>query len=357
MATKLSTYIQDEASNALIPKVTHAIYNRTLLERALPLLLHQKFGQQRPLKRRNGTSMVFRRYMPPSKITNPLNEGDPGVSVDLTKQEVVATIQQYGNWTEITDMLDMAGFDDIINEAAAVLGENMGQSLDSIYREVLNSGTFWRGVVDDWKAANPSTTGSSRNLVAGTMNKYALDEAINILDRANAKKFTSLVQGQNKDNTFPVAASYWAIIHPDVERDLYNQAHSGLTVGQQFTPVEQYASQTQVMEGEIGKYRSIRFCVSTEAKRWLDAGAAAGSAYRAETDASVACDVYSTLIFGRDAYGIVPLDGGSTRTIIHRAGGQGDPLNQKNTVGWKAATTAVLLQDAHMVRIESLSLA
>lgn len=63
--------------------------------------------------------------------------------------------------------------------------------------------------------------------------------------------------------------------------------------------------------------------------------------------------MYTTLVFGRDAYGIVPLNGGSARTIIHRAGGPGDPLNQRNTVGWKWAGTSVILNDEWMVRIES----
>ena len=350
MANKITTWITSETADATLPKVTHAVYNRTLLERALPNLVHQKFGQQRPLKRRNGTYMTFRRFESLDAVTSALGEMvDPG-EADLTKTEITANISQYGNYVVVSDLLDMTGFDNTIQEAAEILGENMGESMDIVYREVLNAGTYKVIVTADDSTDTIATSGA-RTTVAGCITKKSLDKAINILARANAKKFTSLIQGADKDNTWPVAPSYWAVIHPDMERDLYLAA-SNLTVGSEFTPVERYANQSQVVPGEIGKYRSIRFIASTNAKRWLNSGAT-DAAYR--TTGSGGADVYSCLVLGRDAYGIVPLEGGNTRTIIHRAGGTEDPLNQKNTVGWKSATTAVILQDLHMVRIEALS--
>jgi N4-gp56 family major capsid protein len=156
-----------------------------------------------------------------------------------------------------------------------------------------------------------------------------------------------MVAGTNKIGTAPIAKSYWAVIHPDMVHDFYNDAD--FNVGTDFIPVERYAAHTGAMSNEIGKYRNIRFITSTNAKVSLGSSTQATSGYK-QTDSLN--DVYSVLIFARDAYGIIPLQGGAAKTIIHRAGGPTDPLNQRNTIGWKAATTAKILNDAWMCRLE-----
>jgi N4-gp56 family major capsid protein len=115
--------------------------------------------------------------------------------------------------------------------------------------------------------------------------------------------------------------------------------------------VQEYAQTIAVQPGEIGAYRNIRFIATTNAKIFADSGGAASTTFR-YTTANTALDVYSTLILGRDAYGIVPIMTGNSRIIIHKAGGNSDPLNQRNTVGWKAGGASVILNDAWMLRIE-----
>jgi len=353
MATTLTGFYAQEVSDGIIPMATQAVYNNSLLRRALPLLVHMRYGQKKPLKKRSGKSMVFRRYESLDQSNIPLTEGVTPTGVDLTKSEVVATIEQYGNYTTLTDMIKLSGLDDIVNEASQLMGENMGLSLDTVYREIINAGTVFR------RALTSASTGSgARTTVAVGINKYALDEAINILDRANAKKWTSQVDGSTKVGSQALAAAYRAIIHPDVTRDLYNNTVSGLTVGGDFIPVERYSQQSQVEEGEVGKYRSIRFIESTEAKIWPGTGSTTVGSYRYTHDGSNnRIDVYSCLILARDFYGVVPLEGGSARTIITPAGGQGDPLRQRSTVGYKAATTAVVLNDDFAVRLETAATA
>ena len=47
--------------------------------------------------------------------------------------------------------------------------------------------------------------------------------------------------------------------------------------------------------------------------------------------------------------------GGGLQTIIKQkgSGGTADPLDQRATIGWKAAKTAEILVDEYMVRIET----
>ena len=67
-------------------------------------------------------------------------------------------------------------------------------------------------------------------------------------------------------------------------------------------------------------------------------------------------DVHGTLVFGRDAYGVVDVEGkGAVQLIVkpHGSGGTTDPLDQRATVGAKvAAYAAVVLNDLWQVKIE-----
>ena len=109
-----------------------------------------------------------------------------------------------------------------------------------------------------------------------------------------------------------------------------------------FTPVEQYANKGDVMENEIGKYDRIRFVESTMA--YVDEEAGNGS-----------IDVYSTLIFGKDAYGVTSINGNSMKMYVKELGSSGssDPLDQRGSIGWKANVVAKILNQDWMVRIES----
>ena len=68
----------------------------------------------------------------------------------------------------------------------------------------------------------------------------------------------------------------------------------------------------------------------------------------------VKADVYPILFFGRDAYAVVALKGdfAITPIVVNPKPSDSDPLAQRGHVGWKAMQTAVILNDAWMVRAE-----
>jgi N4-gp56 family major capsid protein len=308
--------------------------------------------------------MVFRRYEKLSQTTVPLTEGITPTGTTLSKTDVVATLLQYGNYCIITDWVDMTSVDPTINEASELMGENMGESIDSIHANALSAGTnYYRVIDDDGGTVNidDEVGASARSLVAGTLCKTVLDAAIRDLNGADARMFTPMVPGSAKINTYPIGKAYWCLIHPDQEHDLY-QANGGFfdstanNMSRDFVPVHKYANNRGAMETEIGSYRNIRLVMTTNLKIWTGEGE--DTSDMKETVDGYA-DVYSVLVFGRDAYGIVPLAGDSAKVIVKSAksGGSADPLEQRNTVGWKAATALAILNDAWMVRIECATLA
>ena len=68
-------------------------------------------------------------------------------------------------------------------------------------------------------------------------------------------------------------------------------------------------------------------------------------------------DVYATLIFGDNAYGVTEIAGGGLQHIVKQLGsaGSADPLDQRGTAGWKATRASKRLVEEYMVRIESCS--
>lgn len=76
-----------------------------------------------------------------------------------------------------------------------------------------------------------------------------------------------------------------------------------------------------------------------------------------DSTSKICCDVHSTLIFGKDAYGIIDIGSGTgnVQSIIKQFGSAGtsDPLDQRATVGAKImAYAAKILNDNWIVRIE-----
>lgn len=305
-------YIAGGASNDLSPEMK-TFYDKALLKFAKPNLVHDQFAQKRNIPKNGGKSIEFRRYSQLPKALTPLVEGVTPNGQNLNVTTVTATVDQYGGYITLSDVLLLTAIDNNLMEAIELLGDQAGRTLDTITREVLCSGS------------NVIYAGGALGRTAiTTANKLSVDDikkAVRELKVGLAKKINGY---------------YVAIVHPDCVYDLEND--------DEWINASQYAGSTQIFEGEIGKLYGVRFVESTEAKIWAEAGA---------SDISV----YATLVMGANAYGTTNVEGGGLQSIVKQlgSGGTADPLNQRATAGWKAIKTAEILYDDYLVRIESAS--
>lgn len=306
-------------------------YDRNLLERAVEENLHDQFAQVRPMKARNGLTIKFRRYNGLAPATTPLTEGVTPSGSQLSKTDVTAVIQQYGDFVTVTDVVDYTNPDPVLTEAGKVLGEQMGETRDLLIRDVINAGSAVFYVADATE-----TSGASRTAVNAPISDASIRVALTALRAAKAKTIKELLKASVGINTQPIAPSYAAITHTN---NIYKV--KALT---NFVEPQNYARTDDLMKNEFGAVDQIRFCWTNNAKVWTGAGAGTPGK-----------DVYSTLIIGRDAYGVVPLEKGTARNIIKPlgSGGTDDPLEQRATSGWKMMFTSVILNDGFMYRIES----
>lgn len=321
-----------------------------MLKRAMPYLHFEKFGQVYPLPTNSTNTAKFRRYFLSGATgaagngsgayytpvaTTPLAEGVTPSGSKLANQDYTVTLKQYGDFVTITDVVMDTHTDPVLQAATDILGEQAAQTVETLRFNVLKAGTnlFRANAV------------AARNLIVAAPSAADIRRVSTGLNRQNAKKITQVVASTADYNTKSVEAAYMAVCHPDLETDL--RALPG------FKPVADYGPHTSPFEGEIGSFEQMRFLTSTIAAPYPDAGGANG-ALRATTNAAVAVDVYPILVFGRDAYGIVPLKGKSAMTpmVVNPKPAAGDPLAQRGTVGWKLWTETVILQQAFMAVLE-----
>lgn len=293
-------------------------YENTLIDNAEPKLVHDRFGDKYPIPKNGGKTIEFRKYSPLQKATTPLVEGVTPAGNSLSVTNVTATVNQYGDYIKLSDMLELTAIDNNVVQSTKLLGSQSGRTLDTITREIINAGT---NVI--YAAKGDGTEVLSRENLDNTC---AL--TVDTIFKASAQLESMNADGIDGEN-------YVAIIHPYAAYDLMRCP--------EWIDVHKYAEPENIFKGEIGSIGNVRFVKSTEAKIWKDETCPEGLA------------VFSTLVLGTHAYAVTDVTGGGLQHIVKQLGYGDDPLNQRASVGWKATRVAEILSDEYMVRIESCS--
>ncbi len=302
-------------------------YDRNLLENAKTKLVHAKYGQERSIPLNSGKTVEFRRWtmFDPANVINGLTEGVTPDGQDLKQTNVTAEIKEYGAFVEVSDLLKTTAYDDVMEGATDMLGEQVGTAIEWVTRNAMCAGT-------NVQIAGGKT---ARNLLTKT-DKLTVTEvrkAVRTLKKNKAKMF-----GDNGRKPH-----FICICSPEATYDLQDDPL--------WQDVSKYSNAESIYSGEIGRMFSVVFVESTEAMVYAEGGAATS----ADADAPK-YDVHAALVFGKDAYGTIKLEGrGNMETIIKPlgSGGTSDPLNQRCTVAAKVnGYTAKILNNAWMVRIE-----
>lgn len=290
-------------------------YDMALIDEASANLVHEQFGQKRPIPAHGGKNIEFRKFTALDKAVEPLTEGVTPNGKSLKVTTVPATVKQYGDYITQTDMLELTALDNTILEATKLLGRQAGITLDTVVRNVLQSGTnvtYCPKVVD-----GVETEITSREALTEGC-QLTVDVVMQVAAKLRAQ------------NAPTINGKYVAIIHPYAAYDLMRDP--------EWVGAHKYADPENLFEGEIGEIAGVRFVQTTEAKIYPGG-------------------IFGTLFLGADAYGITEVTGGGLQIIVKQKGSAGtaDPLDQRSSVGWKAIRTAELLIPNYIVRVESYS--
>lgn len=291
-------------------------YDMTLIDEAQASLVHDQFGQKRPIPKNGGKTIEFRKFAALAKATTPLTEGVTPDGKGLTVTTITATVNQYGDYITQSDILELTSLDNTILEATKLLGRQAGLTLDTIVRNVLQSGT--------------NVTYCPKVAADGAETAVTSRAGLDTTSQLTVKVIQQVVAKLRAQNAPTIGGKYVAIIHPYVAYDLMRDP--------EWIDAHKYAKPDNLYEGEIGEVAGVRFVQTSEAKIYSGG-------------------VFGTLIFGDGAYGVTEITGGGLQTIVKQKGSAGtaDPLDQRSSVGWKAIKTAELLIPQYLVRVESKS--
>lgn len=287
-------------------------YDDTLIDMAGPELVHDQFADKRPIPKNGGKTIEFRKYDNLKPATTPLTEGVTPDGNKLSMDIITATVEQYGDYVTLSDMLILTAIDNNIVQATKKLGNQAGLTLDCVTRDVLCGGTsvFY----PDGITSRSALTADSKITIELLFDVAAL------LKTMHAPK---------------IDGCYIAIVHPYVAADIMKIDG--------WMDISKYKHPEQIFEGEIGKIAGFRFAESSNAKVWKSA----------EDNCPDGLGVFSTVFLGGGAYATTEVTGGGLQTIIKQLGSGDDPLNQRATVGWKATKVSERLVEQYMVRVES----
>ena len=291
-------------------------YDMTLIDEAQASLVHDQFAQKRPIPQGSGKTIEFRKFASLPKATTPLTEGVTPDGKSLNVTAITATVAQYGDYITQSDVLELTSIDNTIVEATKLLGRQAGLTLDTITRNVLQSGT--------------NVTYCPKVAADGTETEVTSRAALDNTCQLTVKVIQQVVAKLRAQNAPTIGGKYVAIIHPYVAYDLMRDP--------EWIEAHKYAKPENLYEGEIGEIAGVRFVQTTEAKIYENG-------------------VFGSLFMGEGAYGVTEISGGGLQTIVKQKGSAGtaDPLDQRSSVGWKAIKTAELLVPNYLVRVESKS--
>ena len=379
----------------LAPDV-QAAYDKRFLLTAKPLMVAEQFAQKRPLEQGNGKTVRFTRYMPLPIRKTPLTEtADGGITNKALKtQEIEATVQQYGDVVEISDLASKTAIDTGVKEKVSIVGQQAGETMNALINDVLGKGflrmradqdptyqydgvatsdgttttlvcsgltqadDFWNGAyvtftdpqdknygvtvkVTDFVASTDTATIETLLYPVKTGAKFRIVSgygtlATDVISSAVVKK---AVRDLKRNKALPmVDGKYIAIVDPDISYDFMNDS--------EWKSVKQYQDAKDIYEGELGEWCGVRFVEATSIYR-EDAGTTAATL----GDASDTGNGHIVSVLGKEAFGVVDLDGGQKKIYVKNGKELGQALEMTGTVGWKAIFTAKVLNACFGINI------
>lgn len=285
-------------------------YDKVFLERAKMTLVHDYGAQVKTMPRNAGVSIKWNRFTPLAVATTPLTEGTANPTpVDMSTTIVSTTVAHYGNYTQIADLFELTSLDVNLREHVDVMGQNAGETLDTLIRNELSGG-------------------ATAQIVSGLV--LTAVAATDVLTGAEIRKAVRTLKA-NKAQRFG-GGRYRGIIQPFTSYDLFGNT-------EWLNSVSIYTNPMQLKEGVVGTLHGVDFVETNN-----------GSTQ------SSTVTVYHTFVFGSNAYGTVDLAGQSgSRIYVKTPGPQStdNPLDIYSTIGWKALFATKVLNANWVICIKT----
>lgn len=313
-------------------------FSKELLAKIIPQLVLGQFGMKNPLPANAGSKTIrmFRFGDPATTDVQTLAEGTPISSAaykQMSMSYVEKALTQYGQVISITDILSATALFNMLEQAVIQNAQDAALHCDTIIRNVLADAAAAGGAHTTGKNVIYAGAATSWANTISTMSSTEVLDAVTALKAQSAPRF---------------GGYYIAAAAPQITRDLMADSTSAVTT---WKDVSQYHPD-QYYVGEVGRMYGARFVETTNP--FITDEADVGTADAEFIYDAAGTDIYSTFVFGQNAYGVPDLASQSpmapTMSIVKGAD-KTDPLNQYTLVGWKTYYAALYTQPKWMVQI------
>ena len=316
---------------------TAAYAAKQLLERGQYLMVTERFGQGKPIPKKSTKVIKFRRYESLPRADAPLAEGIPPAGRKATYTDYNATLEQYGDSVEISDVIQDTHEDPVLMEYIDICGEQMAETVEVVRIAVLKAGTnvFYAAGVESRALVDSPPVISDLHKIYRSFMSY------------KAKPFTKIIAASAKVSTAPVESGFFVMGSTDLDADI-----RGLPG---FIKAAEYSQSGSALSGEIGSVNQFRFILTPLFEPWLASGLSGSTYLTGGTSGTGQADVYPLIFVAMDSYGSVTLQGKNAvkpAVLNPNVPRGGDPLGQKGFVSWKTYQTAIILNHFWIGRLE-----
>jgi N4-gp56 family major capsid protein len=284
-------------------------YDKVFLDRAELMLVYDVGAQVKPVPGNSGKTVYFNRFAPLAVATTPLSEAAVPTAVDMTSNIVSAVIAEYGSYVKVGSLFEMTSIDVNLKEHVEVMGQNAGETIDTLIRDELDGG------------GTTQLAGGKSNITAvaatDTLTGAEVRKARRTLMKNKAMQFEN---GLFK-SVVPTSAAY----------DLMGNS--------EWLNARQYVDPANIQNGQLGKLYGVEF-------------------FETNNEASVASTVtvYTTFVFGKNAYGVVKLSNAPGQRIYVKNPGPQDtsnPVDTWSTIGWKQPFATKVLNAEWLIEVKT----
>ena len=275
-------------------------------------------GQQRAIPRNYGKIVWFNRPVPLPAQTAALTESLTPAQVQLSSEGVSGTVKTYGAWTARSELAGMSMVD--INWMSDIFNYNSMQTIDTL-------------IVNEFRAS-----------ASGVLSYDAMSATVSLLTGDKVRRAVTKLRSANVPGLFDANTKYALIAHPDTLYDLMSDTTTG--------GWQDIIKQSPLVQNEDLAVRG--FIRDVFGARIFDSTNVFVSATAASASAGISPSAYANMVFGRDAYGVVQIQGPGSGNLANPqiivkdvgSGGTEDALNQRATIGWKVLFTPLFLKTA-----------
>lgn len=296
-------------TTATMPQPVQAYYEKSFLMRSEENFVYEQLGTPGRIPAGEGKTVVWNRMTNPSAKTTALTEGTDPTPSGLSASLISATVAQFGNFEQVSDLLELTAIDTTIKEVMKTLAYEAALTIDTVIVGAISGGgtaMYASGVV-------------ARNSLLAT-------NTVTVADIRKAKR--ELNSFSAKPHT---RDRFVATAHPDVIYDLEGDSN--------WVNAHIYTEKgiDSVYNGEAGELYGTRFMMTQLAPVLVNSGC-------------TGAEVYQTHIMGKDFFGVSKLQ--NLKTYVDSPSPR-SALRLYSDIGWKASFATKVLNDSFCIRLES----